>query len=390
MPLYQYQARDKVGKAIRGLVDAASSAAAYEKLRARGHFPTRVELDVGGGSRTAGGESLAYSLMQFASLLRSGIPMDEALQSLSEYDENPKLRHALRRVQVRLREGETLTGAMADEDAFPPMLIRMVEAGEESGRPADILGRYAEYLKRDLEHRRALTGALTYPVVLLVLSVVLLTGLLYFLTPVLKEMYGALDVELPTVTLIIITVGELIGSWAMLVLILLGAAGLGFLRMIPEVVVDRWRLSVPLLGALLKCGLMERWARTLAMLQETGVPLVRAMQLSRESLDNRALATELQTAEKSVERGEGLAAALGRAYLVPPLLHQFLRTGERSGELVMMLNSAATFYERELERRRSILVRFMEPAMILMMGIVVGFMVLSVLLPLADISSQML
>ena len=121
------------------------------------------------------------------------------------------------------------------------------------------------------------------------------------------------------------------------------------------------------------------------MLHQAGVPLVRALQLSRESLDNAALSQLLLGAEKGVERGEGLA----RVCLIPPLLQQFLRTGEKTGELELMLNSAASFYERELERRRAIMVRFMEPAMIVVLGLIVGALVMSVLLPLADISAKL-
>ena len=122
---------------------------------------------------------------------------------------------------------------------------------------------------------------------------------------------------------------------------------------------------------------------------QAGVPLVRAMELSRESLNNDSVRAELEVAERAVERGDGLAKALGRVAVIPPLLHQFLRTGERTGELEAMLMSAAAFYERELDRRRSLLAKFLEPALIILMGIVVGILVLSVLLPLSQIASQL-
>ncbi|MCA9795141.1 MAG: type II secretion system F family protein [Candidatus Eremiobacteraeota bacterium] len=390
MPLYQYTATDHRGKQVSGLVDAASQAVAYQKVKDRGLYPIAVNVDLSSSNKAAGTESLAYSLEQLSALIRSGIPLDEALDSLAEFDEDPRIRSALKRVRVRLREGDSLTGAMAEEQAFPPMLVRMVQAGEESGKPAEILGRYAEYLKRDIEHRRALVGALSYPVALITLSVALLFGLLYFLTPVLKEMYGALEIELPSLTRWIIWVGDSLSGFGLLVLVAAVVALIGAYRMMPRVAVDRWRLSLPLLGPMLRCGLMEQWARTLGMLHEAGVPLVRAMQLSRESCENEALNRELETAEKSVERGDGLAVSVGRIYLVPPLLQQFLKTGERTGELGPMLMSAASFYERELERRRSIMVKWLEPGLILVMGVMVGTLVLSVLLPLAEVSSRMM
>jgi type II secretory pathway component PulF len=389
VPLYSYIATDRTGKKVQGYVDAASKSVAYQKVKAKGLFPTRLDPDVSRASKAVAGESLAYSLLQLSALLRAGIPLDEALDSIAEFDEDPSMRSALKRVRVRLREGSTMTAAMVEEQAFPPMLIRMVQAGEESGQSAEILGKYAEFLKRDLEHRRALISALSYPVALVLLSIVLMTGLLYFLTPVLKEMYSSMGIELPWITSVLVSVGEAVGTFGPFVVPAMVVGGYLFLKVFPRRALDRIKLSIPLVGPMLRCGLMESWSRTLGMLHAAGVPLVRSMELSRESLSNESVRAELEVAERSVERGDGLAKALGRVTVIPPLLHQFLRTGERTGELEAMLMSAAAFYERELERRRGLLAKFLEPALIIFMGCVVGVLVLSVLLPLAQISSQL-
>ncbi|MEW6283384.1 MAG: type II secretion system F family protein [Candidatus Eremiobacterota bacterium] len=397
MPLYHYQATDPAGKLVRGLVDAGSRATAYEKLRGRGLYPTQVQEDVGGGRLRLGqgrggraDDALAYSMLQLGALLRAGIPMDEALESLAQNSENPRLGRAMARVRVRLREGDSLAASMAEEDVFPPMLIRLVQAGEEAGKPAEILDRYAEYLARELEHHRALVGALTYPIMLVVLSTLLLFGLMAFLTPVLREMYAAIDAELPWLTRTVVASGEVVRRFGPLVLLAVVVLAMGTVRLVPATVLDRLKLSLPLLGPLNRCGLMSRWARTLGMLHGAGVPLVRAMAMSREVVQNAALELELRAAETAVERGESLAQAMSRAYLVPPLLQQFLRTGVQSGQLEPMLRSASAFYERELERRRSLLVRYLEPALILGMGLMVGALVLSVLLPLSDLASRVM
>jgi len=389
VPLYAYIATDRTGKKVEGYIDASSKSVAYQKVKARGLFPTRLDQDVSRASKAVASESLAYSLIQLSALLRAGIPLDEALESIAEFDENPAMRSALKRVRVRLREGSTMTAAMVEEQSFPPMLIRMVQAGEESGKSADILGKYAEFLKRDLEHRRALVSALSYPVALVVLSIVLMTGLLYFLTPVLDEMYSSMGIDLPWITSILISLGQGVGTFGPFVVPALIFGGYMILKVFPRRALDRLKLSIPLVGQMLRCGLMEQWSRTLGMLHEAGVPLVRAMELSRESLGNESVRAELEVAERSVARGDGLAKALSRVTVIPPLLHQFLRTGERTGELEAMLMSAAAFYERELERRRGMLAKFLEPALIIFMGCVVGVLVLSVLLPLAQISSQL-
>ncbi len=389
MPLYSYIATDRSGKKVQGVIDAASKAVAYQRVKEKGLFPTRLDQDVSKASKAAPTEALAYSLLQLAALLKAGIPLDEALDSLAEFDEDPTMRAALKRVRVRLREGTSLTSAMVEEQAFPPMLIRMVQAGEESGKSSEILGRYAEFLKRDVEHRRELMGALSYPVTLVTLSMVLMTGLMYFLTPVLKELYSSMDLELPWLTKTIIMIGDGVGTVGPFLVPALVVGIYLLLKVFPKQMLDRIRLNIPLVGAMLRCGLMEQWSRTLGMLHQAGVPLVRAMELSRESLDNRAVQLELEGAERAVERGDGLAKALSRVAIIPPLLHQFLRTGERTGELEAMLLSAAAFYERELARRRQALSKFLEPALIIVMGCVVGTLVLSVLLPLAEISAKM-
>ncbi len=389
MPLYAYIATDRSGKKVQGFIDAASKSVAYQKVKARGLFPTKLDQDVSRASKAVAGESLAYSLLQLSALLRAGIPLDEALDSIAEFDDDPAMRSAMKRVRVRLREGSSMTAAMIEEQAFPPMLIRMVQAGEESGKSAEILGKYAEFLKRDIEHRRALVTALSYPIALVVLSTVLMTGLLYFLTPVLKEMYSSMGLELPWITSVIVTIGEALGTFGPFVIPALIVGGYMFFKVFPRRALDRIKLSLPLVGIMLRCGLMEQWSRTLGMLAQAGVPLVRAMELARESLGNESVEAELEVAERAVERGDGLAKALARVTVLPPLLHQFLRTGERTGELEAMLMSAAAFYERELERRRTMLAKFLEPALIIMMGIVVGILVLSVLLPLSQIASQL-
>ena len=186
MPLYSYEGTDSKGKQVKGLVAAVSHAVAHQKLKERKIFPTKVEEDGGTKGGQAGDEDLAYTVLQLSALLKSGIPMDEALGSLAESAESAKLRKALARVQVRLREGESLSSSLTEDSIFPPMLVRMVSAGEEAGQPGIILERYANFLQDEIEHRRALQSALAYPVVLVSLSIVLLIALVMFLTPVIQ------------------------------------------------------------------------------------------------------------------------------------------------------------------------------------------------------------
>ena len=389
MPLYSYEGTDVKGKQVRGLVAAVSRAVAHQKLKERKIFPTAIEEDAGTQGGRAGDDDLAYTVLQLAALLKSGIPMDEALGSLAESAENAKLRKALARVQVRLREGESLSSSLTEDSIFPPMLVRMVSAGEEAGQPGVILERYANFLQDEIEHRRALQSALAYPIVLVSLSILLLIALVMFLTPVIQGMYESTGSELPAITQMMVSSGSFLREWG--IFVALGAVALYFLisRSLSGLTKDRLKMNLPLLGRMAKDGLLARWARTLALLQGSGVPLVRSLQMSREVVDNLALDKELRGVEQAVERGDGLAKSLARVRLIPPLLQQFLRTGEKTGNLDEMLVSAASFYEKELARRRQTLIRWLEPCLICFMGVVVGFVVISALLPLSQLSAQL-
>ena len=389
MPLYSYEGTDVKGKQVRGLVAAVSRTVAHQKLKERKIFPTAIEEDAGTQGGRAGDDDLAYTVLQLAALLKSGIPMDEALGSLAESAENAKLRKALARVQVRLREGESLSSSLTEDSIFPPMLVRMVSAGEEAGQPGVILERYANFLQDEIEHRRALQSALAYPIVLVSLSILLLIALVMFLTPVIQGMYESTGSELPAITQMMVSSGSFLREWG--IFVALGAVALYFLisRSLSGLTKDWLKMNLPLLGRMAKDGLLARWARTLALLQGSGVPLVRSLQMSREVVDNLALDKELRGVEQAVERGDGLAKSLARVRLIPPLLQQFLRTGEKTGNLDEMLVSAASFYEKELARRRQTLIRWLEPCLICFMGVVVGFVVISALLPLSQLSAQL-
>ncbi|MBQ7502164.1 type II secretion system F family protein [bacterium] len=389
MPLYAYEGSDAKGKPAKGLVAAVSRTAAHQKIKERGIFPTKILEDTGTKGSQVGDDDLAYTVLQLAALLKSGIPMDEALGSLAESAESPKMRKALARVQVRLREGESLSGSLTEDAIFPPMLVRMVGAGEEAGQPGEILDRYARFLQDEIEHKRTLQSALAYPIVLVTLSIILLISLVMFLTPVIQEMYDSTGNELPAITQMMVMTGNFLRSWGLTVLIGGAAAVWCILKLIPDVSKDNFKMNAPLLGRMVRAGLLSRWARTLALLQGSGVPLVRSLQMSREVVDNEALDRELRGVETAVERGDGLSNSLARVHLIPPLLQQFLRTGEKTGNLEEMLISAASFYERELVRRRQTMIRWLEPALIVFMGFVVGLLVISALLPLSQLATQL-
>ncbi|MBQ7567403.1 type II secretion system F family protein, partial [bacterium] len=279
--------------------------------------------------------------------------------------------------------------AMTEDEIFPPMMVRMVSAGEEAGQPGEILDRYAVFMQNEIEHTRALQSALAYPCVLVGLASILLVALVMFLTPIIKDMYDSTGSELPFITQCMVGLGAFLHNWGLITLIAAVVIVVLVFKSMSRLTKDRIKLKLPIFGSMIKAGLMARWARTLAMLQGAGVPLLRSLQMSREVLDNEILTRELRRVETDVERGESISAAIRRVYLIPPLLQQFLKTGERTGSIEPMLNSAASFYERELARARVTLIRWLEPCLIVFMGIIVGLLVVSALLPLSELSSKL-
>lgn len=389
MPLYAYTGTDLKGKSVHGMVAAASRSVAHQKIKDRQIFPVSIQEDMGNSKNQAGDEDLAYTIQQLSALLKSGIPMDEALESLADSTENPRLQKALARVRVRLCEGESLSSSLTEDEIFPPMLVRMVSAGEEAGKPGEILERYSEFLQNEIEHRHALQSALAYPLVLVTLSMVLLVSLVLFLTPIIQEMYSSSGQQLPAITQMMVSLGSFLRSWGIYTAVIIGTLVYLGIKATPQRTRDRLLIQTPMLGSMLSAGLLSRWARTLGMLHGAGVPLVRALQMSREVVDNQAIGRDLKSIEVAVERGDGIAAAVSRVYFLPPLLQQFLKTGERTGNLEEMLNSAAAFYERELNRRRQALVRWLEPCLIMFMGLIVGLLVVSALLPLSQLAGNL-
>lgn len=391
MPLYEYKAYNASGRVLKGLIDAPSQTSAYERVKQRGLFPSVITEDTGqaGGQRATPGEVLAFTVIQLATLLRAGIPLPAALESIATQVEVPSLQRALVRARVRLSEGQTLAEAMAEERAFPPLLIRLVEAGNTVGELETILERFAQFVERQEEFRKKLTGALIYPLVVLTASIALVIFMLTYVAPTIIGIYSQMGRDLPLPTLIMMSAGDFLRHHAVALAAAVVLAVFGWLRWVPRRFKDDMMLRVPFFGNLILLGAASRWARTLAMLHAGGVPLQRALRGAREVLDNVVLQEDMLVVEQQVELGTGLAAAMRRVWRLPPLLAQMAETGERSSALEGLMNSAASFYEKEVDRRITNFFRWMEPAMIFILGLVVGFVVISILLPIINMNQML-
>lgn len=389
MPLFEYRAYDLRGKVLSGLLDAPSRGSAYEQLKKRGVYPYRLVEDRGGirrGTLFARRGDLSFVLTQLATLLKAGIPLTQALDSIFQAVEAEVIRRSIARLKSRIQEGESLGRALAEDRLFPSLLVRMVEAGESVGAVEGALERFADFSEREEEFLRRILGAIVYPSVVLVTSVGLIFFILTYVAPTLVGIFESFKKAMPAPTVVLLFLGTFLRRFYWLLAIILAALVFIWARFVPRRLKDGLKLRAPFIGRVYTYLLMSRWARTLALLHGGGVSITRALASTREVMENLMLQEYLKRVEERVEKGERLGAALGQVPFIPPLLSEMAETGEKSGELEKMMDVVATFYEKESERKLSLFFQLLEPALILVLGFIVGFVVISVLLPIFEIN----
>ncbi|MGV8118697.1 MAG: type II secretion system F family protein [Candidatus Xenobiia bacterium LiM19] len=390
MPLYEYKAYNRQGKGIDGIIDAPSRKSAYDKLKKQGCFPYEVAEDKGSHivARTfsVSRDNLAFSLTQLATLLSAGMTLTAAIDSLVMQVEDKGLSRAFARLRSHIAEGKSLAKAMEGDKIFPPLLVRMIESGESVGNLELILERYADFLEKESGAVKKIIGALVYPAVIMTASFGLIFFILTYVAPTLVEVFEGFGKKLPFITAVIIALGTFLKKYIILIAILLVGAVFIYLRYIPRRIKDTIKARLPLVGRAYRYLVLSRWARTLGMLHGGGVTLLKALETARGVVDNVVFEEELKTVEKSVEKGQSLSLALSRLTFFPPLLIQMVETGQQSGELEKMMNVVANFYEKEMDRRLSVFFQLLEPLLILVLGVVVGFVVVSILLPIFEIN----
>lgn len=390
MPLYEYKAYDASGSRVSGLIDAPSTSTAFSKLKKQGLFPSDLKEETGGGYRSNVPTSeMIFALDQLATLLRAGVPLTEALDNLSQQVGHESLQRGLARVKVHLEEGETFASSLAIEGVFPVVLVKMVEAAESAGTVDLILDRYAKFLEKESAFKEKVISSMLYPTIVFVTSIGLIFFILSYIAPTLVQVFSAFQRELPWPTRVLLAVGSFLRDNAVLLLVFLAVAIFAYIKFLPKKMKDGFILKTPVYGRIHDYVMISRWARTLAMLHGGGVSLIKALSSSREVVENKVINEELKTVEDYVQKGHSLASALARISSVPQLVIQMTRSGEKSGELEKMLNTAARFYEKEVDRKLTLFFKFLEPAAILFLGGVVGFVVLSALLPIFEINALM-
>lgn len=404
MGAFEYQALDQKGKTRKGVSQGDSARHVRQVLREQGLIPLSVtgvqEERLGAAARGAPGRGkrtrigtneLAVITRQFATLLASGLTVEEALSALVNQAEGYQVKSVLSGIRSQVVEGQSLAAAIAGYPrSFPEIYQASVDAGEQTGNLAEVLERLADYVEGRQELKQRVSIALIYPIILTVVSILIVVGLLTYVVPKVVAVFENSGQTLPWLTRILIAMGEFLQSYGLWIL---GALAVGalillevFRREKPRYLLHQSFLRLPGLRRLSRGLNTARMARTLAIMVGSGVPLLASMRAAEGVISNVVLKADLNGAAREVGEGVSIHRALGRHGNFPPLLIQMVASGESSGQLGNMLEKSASVMERELESRISVLVGLFEPFMILIMGAVVLLIVLAILLPIFELN----
>lgn len=398
MPAFEYQALDEQGRQRGGVLQADTPRAARAALRERGLHPLRVDPASERLARTTWlgrgrlkAAQLALLMRQLATLVGSGLPMDEALAALAEGSEG-RLRSQVMALRARVIEGVPLAAAMGEfPESFPALYRASVAAGESAGKLDGVLQSLAEHAEqRDLLSRRILL-ALTYPVLLTLVALAVVSGLMIWVVPQVIGVFDQVGRILPLPTRVLLALSDVTARFgAALLLTLVAFLGISVLAL-RQASVRQWLsavlLRVPLLGRLLRALDTARFARTLALLVNAAVPLLEALTIATQVVQNPLLRGHLAQVALRVREGQGFARALADCGQFPPIAVRLIASGERSGRLDAMLAEAAQHQERELDTTMGVAMAALGPGVILMMGALVLFIVLAILLPIFQMNT---
>ena len=401
MPDYRYVAIDSQGRERKGRLTAANDDAARADLvRRKFHI---VEVAAAGAKPAAGRSLFAFRRTRLSSkelalftrqlaTLAEVAPLEEALRTLTRQSEAEKARAVIGDVHAGLLEGRRLADAMARQPAsFPPLYRAMVAAGETTGSLTTILARLADLLERQAEVRGKLIAALAYPIVLAVVAIGVVAALMIFVVPRVIEQFNDVGQQLPFLTRAVIAISSFAANWWWLMALLIAAATFGWVtamrRPAFKARVDARLIRLPLLGRLLRDLYAARFARTLATMVSSRLPLVDGLRLTLPTIRNAALASATAAIVDQVRAGGSLSAALRDAGVFPPLLVYMTASGESAGRLEQMLERAADYLEREFDRFTAASMALLEPVIIVLMGSCVALIILAILLPILQLQN---
>ncbi|WP_408956429.1 type II secretion system F family protein [Natroniella sp. ANB-PHB2] len=381
-----------------GRIEAESESAVVMRLRNRGYYITSIEeVSVGGGGlrdrfhqlQKVNLKDLSLFCRQFATMIDSGLTLVRSLNILAEQTTKHKLREAINSVRENVEGGMALSEALAEEDQiFPQLFISMMEAGEIGGVLDETLNEMADHFERENDLNQKITSALAYPVVIMLVAMGVVVFLVGVVLPTFVNMFAGMDIALPLPTRILMVITGFITNYWYLILLVLATGVFALYRYYQSEDgrrgIDDLLLKIPLVGDLLIKIAVTRFSKTLSILIRSGVTILEGFEVVARIMTNQVIAERIMEARQSVSEGQSIATPFVQDGLFPTMVLQMIRVGEETGNLDGMLEKVADFYEREVEYKVDAMISLIEPAMILILGVVVGGIVISVMLPMFE------
>ncbi len=401
MGAFEYVALDSAGREKKGVLEGDTARQVRQLLRERSLVPLEVSEVAEKESarqlslslrRGFSANELALVTRQLATLVHSGMPLEETLQAVAQQTDKPRTQSILLGVRARVMEGHTLAEGLEEfPHAFPEIYRATVSAGEQSGHLDAVLERLADYTETRQALRQRITNALVYPIVLVLMSLGIIAFMLSYVVPQVVGVFETTGAELPILTRILIGVSDFLREWWWLLLAGIALVGFGLWRVLqldgPRRRYHRLLLRLPLIGRITRGVNTARFTRTLSILAGSGVPVLEALKISAEVIMNIPMREAVQEASLRVREGAAISRSLGASRLFPPMTIHLISSGESSGQLEQMLGRAADNQEREMDGLITTLMGILEPLLIVFMGAVVLTIVLAILLPIFQINN---
>lgn len=399
MPGFSYVAVDKRGKEKRGSLEAETRERALEQLKAEELIPVSVreqgalnkEIDFSIGKKVKP-RDLSVFCRQFVSITQAGVPMKEALQMLSEQTENKWLKRAISEVLLNVEKGNTLADSMRSQpDIFPPMLVNMVEAGEQSGSLEMAFSRMAVHFEKEAKLKATIKKATIYPIILVIAAIGVIAVMLLFVIPIFIDMFADLDIEMPALTMFVMNSSKWMTShWYVLLAIIVGvvvAYKLIYRTTQGRLTIDRIKMKMPLFGKLTVKTACSQFARTMSTLLMSGISTIDALETTSKIVNNIHYTNAMLKAREEVMKGVPLSEPLEASGIFPPMVYHMTGIGEETGNVEEMLEKMADYYDEEVEMTTQSVLAAMEPIIILFMALIIGTLVIAVISPIASMYS---
>ena len=397
---FQYKVKDKSGKLVEGSLEAENAQLVVSKLRSMGYVPIEIQQQGGTSlgrdlkipffSERVKLKEVAVFSRQFATMINSGLSLLRSLNILAEQTESKTLAEIVNQVRMDVEKGSSLSQAMSKHPkAFGRLYVSMVRAGEIGGALDSVLMRLADTIEKQVELRRKVKSAMTYPLVVAILVLTIVTAMLLFVIPMFQNIYSQLGGTLPAPTQLLINISNVCRKFWYLIFVVEGGGAFAFRRWInSEEGRKQWdaiKLKVPVFGKLVRKTALARFSRTLSALVRSGVPILESLDIVAETAGNYVVAKAVRETQAAVKRGDPLSKKLEEHPVFPPMVVQMMAVGEETGALDEMLDKIADFYDQEVEATVDALTSLIEPLLIVVMGVCVGGMIISLYLPMFNI-----